>query len=91
MDLAQVEGLADLVMAETEMQRRAAIGLAGGSLSQEVEGWLARLLALSAQVEAVLVAHHGPFTWHRTHDRPPNRCRQRGVTDEPDLLWPLEP
>ncbi|WP_305097579.1 tRNA uridine-5-carboxymethylaminomethyl(34) synthesis GTPase MnmE [Croceibacterium aestuarii] len=53
-DLLQVEGLADLVMAETEMQRRAAIGVAGGSLSREVEGWLARVLALSAQVEAVL-------------------------------------
>jgi tRNA modification GTPase len=30
-DLLQVEGLADLVSAETELQRRAALGLAGGS------------------------------------------------------------
>ena len=53
-DLLQVEGLADLVMAETEIQRRAAIGVAGGTLSRRVDGWLGRLLSLSAQVEAVL-------------------------------------
>lgn len=53
-DLLQVEGLADLVSAETELQRQAAIGLAGGGLSREVDGWLARLLALSARVEAAL-------------------------------------
>jgi tRNA modification GTPase len=53
-DLLQVEGLADLVSAETELQRQAALGLAGGRLSREVEGWLARLLALSARVEAAL-------------------------------------
>ena len=53
-DLLQVEGLADLVSAETELQRQAALGLAGGGLSRDVDGWLARLLALSAGVEAAL-------------------------------------
>jgi tRNA modification GTPase len=53
-DLLQVEGLADLVSAETELQRRAALGIAGGSLSRKVEGWRGRLLALSARVEATL-------------------------------------
>jgi tRNA modification GTPase len=53
-DLLQVEGLADLVSAETELQRRAALGIAGGSLSRHVEGWRERLLALSARVEAAL-------------------------------------
>ena len=53
-DLLQVEGLADLVSAETELQRRAAMGLAGGSLSRQVEDWRERLLLLSARVEAVL-------------------------------------
>ncbi|MGZ3173526.1 MAG: tRNA uridine-5-carboxymethylaminomethyl(34) synthesis GTPase MnmE [Croceibacterium sp.] len=53
-DLLQVEGLADLVSAETELQRRAARGVAGGSRSRRVEGWRERLLALSARVEAVL-------------------------------------
>lgn len=53
-DLLQVEGLADLVSAETELQRRAALGAAAGSLSRKVEGWRERLLVLSAQVEATL-------------------------------------
>lgn len=53
-DLAEAEGLADLLMAETEFQRRAALELAGGAFSRDVNGWLARLLGLSAQVEAVL-------------------------------------
>lgn len=53
-DLLQVEGLADLVSAETELQRRAALGLAGGSLSRKVTQWQDRLLALSARVEASL-------------------------------------
>lgn len=53
-DLLQVEGLADLVMAETELQRQAALGLASGGLSREIDGWLVRLLALSARVEAAL-------------------------------------
>jgi tRNA modification GTPase len=53
-DLLQVEGLADLVSSETELQRRAALGIAGGSLSRRTEDWRERLLALSARVEAAL-------------------------------------
>jgi tRNA modification GTPase len=53
-DLAEAEGLADLLEAETEVQRRAAVTLATGVLSRRVEGWRERLLALSAQVEGVL-------------------------------------
>lgn len=53
-DLLQVEGLADLVAAETELQRRAALGTAGGALSRRVEEWRQRVLALSARVEAAL-------------------------------------
>ena len=53
-DLAEAEGLADLLAAETEIQRRAAIGMAGGQLSRQVEGWRERLLALSARIEAAL-------------------------------------
>jgi tRNA modification GTPase len=53
-DLAEAEGLADLLSAETELQRRSALALAGGALSREVEEWRARLLALSASIEAVL-------------------------------------
>lgn len=53
-DLAEAEGLADLLEAETESQRRAALALAGGALSRQIEAWQARILALSAQVEAAL-------------------------------------
>jgi tRNA modification GTPase len=53
-DLAEAEGLGDLLAAETQMQRAAALANAGGALSRIVEGWRDRVLALSAEVEAVL-------------------------------------
>lgn len=53
-DLAEAEGLADLLCAETELQRRAAIVMAGGAFSRGIESWRERLLGLSAAVEAVL-------------------------------------
>jgi tRNA modification GTPase len=53
-DLAEAEGLADLLEAETESQRRAALALAGGALSRQVAAWQERILALSAQIEAAL-------------------------------------
>jgi tRNA modification GTPase len=53
-DLAEAEGLADLLAAETQSQRRAALAMAGGGLSRKVAGWRERLLALAAQVEAVI-------------------------------------
>ena len=53
-DLAEAEGLADLLSAETELQRAAALANAGGALSRQVELWRERLLVLSAEVEGVL-------------------------------------
>jgi tRNA modification GTPase len=53
-DLAEAEGLADLLAAETQSQRRAAQALAGGGLSRLVEAWQVRVLRLGAEVEAVL-------------------------------------
>ncbi|MDQ8757031.1 tRNA uridine-5-carboxymethylaminomethyl(34) synthesis GTPase MnmE [Sphingosinicella sp. LHD-64] len=53
-DLAEAEGLADLLSAETESQRRAALALAGGALSRQVETWRQALLAVAARIEAVL-------------------------------------
>jgi tRNA modification GTPase len=53
-DLAEAEGLADLLQAETETQRRAAQALAGGALSRLTGGWQLRLLQLAAALEAVL-------------------------------------
>jgi len=54
LDLAEAEGLGDLLMAETEGQRRAALALMGGRLSRDVAAWQDRLLALAAAVEAAL-------------------------------------
>jgi tRNA modification GTPase len=53
-DFAQAEGLADLIEAETEAQRRAALAMAGGALSRLIEAWQARLLVLAARIEALL-------------------------------------
>ena len=54
LDLSEAEGLGDLLMAETEAQRRVAVRSAEGAVRREVEGWTVRLLDLSARVEAVL-------------------------------------
>jgi tRNA modification GTPase len=54
LDLAEAEGLADLLAAETQAQRRAAQMLAGGALSRQVEAWRIRILALAADLEAAL-------------------------------------
>jgi tRNA modification GTPase len=53
-DLAEVEGLADLLGAETERQRLAALSAAEGVVSQQVRGWMDRLAMLGAAVEAEL-------------------------------------
>lgn len=54
LDLAEAEGLADLIAAETETQRRQAILLVEGGLGRLIEGWRTRVLALSAHVEAAI-------------------------------------
>jgi tRNA modification GTPase len=54
MDLNAVEGLADLLTAETQQQRRAALAMAEGHFSRRIEGWRQTLLQLSAMTEAAL-------------------------------------
>ena len=53
-DLAEAEGLADLLSAETEFQRRGAMRAAGGELSGRIEEWRDRLLGFAAAIEAVI-------------------------------------
>ena len=53
-DLIEAEGLADLLAAETESQRRRAIDAAEGHVSRKIEEWADAVLALSARVEAIL-------------------------------------
>lgn len=52
LDLAEVEGLADLIAAETEAQRRQALALASGALSRRVSGWREGLVSALALLEA---------------------------------------
>ena len=52
LDLAEVEGLADLINAETEAQRRVALDQLGGALSRVVDGWRRRLIEAGARLEA---------------------------------------
>ncbi len=53
-DLNEAEGLADLLVAETQGQRQAAVLMAGGHFSRKVENWQRELLQISAHVEALL-------------------------------------
>jgi tRNA modification GTPase len=52
LDLAEVEGLADLIDAETEGQRRQALSQASGVLSDLYDGWRASLIEALGLIEA---------------------------------------
>ncbi|MDW3118118.1 MAG: tRNA uridine-5-carboxymethylaminomethyl(34) synthesis GTPase MnmE [Roseovarius pacificus] len=54
LDLAQVEGLADLIEAETEAQRRQALRVLSGDLGQRAEGWRKNLIRAAALLEATI-------------------------------------
>lgn len=54
MDLAQVEGLADLIDAETEVQRVQALRVLSGGLGNVVEHWRENLLRAAALLEVTI-------------------------------------
>ena len=54
LDLVEIEGLADLISAETEMQRRLAVEHSSGHLSHLYESWARRLTHARAMIEAEL-------------------------------------
>jgi len=54
LDLAQVEGLADLIDAETESQRRQAVRVFDGALGELVENWRRDLVRAAALLEATI-------------------------------------
>lgn len=54
LDIAQVEGLADLIEAETELQRRQALRVFSGDLGDKVEGWRTKLIRAAALLEATI-------------------------------------
>ncbi|GJD67937.1 tRNA uridine-5-carboxymethylaminomethyl(34) synthesis GTPase MnmE [Methylobacterium gnaphalii] len=54
LDLTQAEGIADLVDAETEAQRRQALRQLDGALGRQVEAWRSTAIDLYARTEAAL-------------------------------------
>lgn len=54
LDLARVEGIGDLIAAETPQQRRQALAQAEGLLSRHVDGWRQILLGAMAELEAAI-------------------------------------
>ena len=54
MDLAQVEGLADLIESETEAQRKQALRVVTGHLGALVEKWRSSLIRAAALIEATI-------------------------------------
>lgn len=53
-DLAEAEGLADLLAAETQSQRIAALAAAEGAIGRQIGAWTERLLRASAGIEAAI-------------------------------------
>ncbi|NRB04523.1 MAG: tRNA uridine-5-carboxymethylaminomethyl(34) synthesis GTPase MnmE [Rhodobacteraceae bacterium] len=54
LDLTQVEGLSDLIEAETEAQRVQAQRVLSGAIGQKVEQWRTKLIRAAALIEATL-------------------------------------
>lgn len=54
LDLAQVEGLADLIDAETEAQRKQAFRVLSGALGDKAEAWRTDLIRAAALLEATI-------------------------------------
>lgn len=54
LDLARVEGLADLIEAETEAQRKQAITIFAGALGEKAESWRQRLIRAASLIEATI-------------------------------------
>lgn len=53
-DLTQAAGLADLLEAETESQRRAALTMSEGAFGRDLRRWLVRLSDMRASIEAAI-------------------------------------
>lgn len=84
LDLTELEGLADLIAAETEVQRRVAVSQAGGDLRRRLEAWRERIIGLRAHAEAA-------FDFSDEADVPPDVDRDAiikaaGIAAEIDLF-----
>ena len=78
-DLTEAEGLADLLEAETEAQRKAALALAEGGLSKQIRSWQQRLLG------SVVRGPSGPSTMTMRTSGVDRQLIQQCVELETDL------
>ncbi len=69
LDLTQAEGIADLIDAQTQMQRVQAIRQMGGALSALTQGWREKLLRVHAHLEAEIDFPDEDLPPHITRDR----------------------
>ncbi|KAL7625129.1 mitochondrial splicing system protein [Parahypoxylon ruwenzoriense] len=67
LDLAQVEALSEILSAETEQQRRAAVRGSSGSLGRTYDDWRRQLLEARAEMEALI-----DFSEDQHFDESPN-------------------
>ena len=80
LDLTGVEGLADLIDAETAAQRRQALRQTEGALGELYAGWRQRLIAATALMEAAIDFSDEADVRATRSARPaprPRRCRPR--------------
>lgn len=85
-DLTEAEGLADLIEAETESQRRSAFAMAEGGLRRQIDAWQEALLSLSARAEAAI-----DYVEEESVDADPQLPRDCGALAAELRSWLLRP
>jgi len=80
-DLTEVEGLADLIAAETEAQRKQAMRLFSGGLREKADGWRRQLIEAAALLAVAI-----DFSDEDVPDDTVNTARERVVTVRSELL-----
>lgn len=85
-DLTEAEGLADLLEAQTQGQRRAAILLAEGALRRQIDDWRERLLLLSAIAETAI-----DYVGDDTDDTDENLFRESEALSREVEAWLARP
>ncbi|KAI5865560.1 hypothetical protein GGS23DRAFT_433019 [Durotheca rogersii] len=81
LDLGQVEALGDILAAETEQQRRAAVRGSSGSLGRTYDGWRQKLLEARAEMEALI-----DFSEDQHFDETPNALISNVTTQVEEIL-----
>ncbi|MGL5839374.1 MAG: tRNA uridine-5-carboxymethylaminomethyl(34) synthesis GTPase MnmE [Sphingorhabdus sp.] len=88
-DLNEAEGLADLLSAETEWQRRSAVAMAGGVFSKKVDNWREAILQISAQTEAIIDFSDEDDVDEKSYYYISNRCFEICQAISTHLAFPI--